>query len=79
MRGGAEKEWCCCYEPTQPLVSLNKAVLNPSFWAGTFGGDRLTSHNVGLFDEFTEFILLGMWGFIKNPVLSITSSREIGF
>lgn len=68
MRGGAEKEWCCCYEPTQPLVSLEKAVLIKPFFLGgyvlgdsTLGEYRLTSHNVVLFDEFTKFILFGMY------------------
>ena len=32
----------------QPLVSLNKALLNPYFWRGIrLGGGRLTSHEFG--------------------------------
>ncbi len=29
----------------QPLVSINKALLNPYFWRGYVGVDRLTSHS----------------------------------
>ena len=32
--------------PGPPMVSLNKALLNPYFWGGTLGGGRLTSHEL---------------------------------
>ena len=38
-------------QPT-PLVSLNKALLNPYFWGGTLGGGCLNSHDLSVFGCF---------------------------
>ena len=44
-------------------------------WAGTGVLDSKVAGGVSLL----YFLLFDIWGFIKNPVLSITSSGEIGF
>ena len=50
------------------MISLNKALLNPYFWGGTFGGGRLTSHE-------TSDVLLGRPIF-KGELLVLGSESD---
>ena len=53
ISGGASTDSGCAWPAGsvfnpwgKPLVSLNKVLLNPDFRRGSFGGGRLTSHNL---------------------------------